>query len=179
MPQHDSHDNTPEDNDDYKNIPISFQILAMTTRTDLTIFEGPVNGKNARIMLDSGATGCFVSKPFITRDGMMTETLSKPESVRIANGKTLHITEQARLTFRLGKYEHSRIFKILDLVHFGIILGKDWLKEANPRINWRTETYVIPYKNTMVKIKPIDVGQNMITEAVDSIHDLVTSNTRD
>jgi hypothetical protein len=32
-------------------------------------------------------------------------------------------------------------------------LGNGWLKDANPSVNWKIETYVIPYQDNMVTIR--------------------------
>jgi len=84
------------------------RIWSLSTKTDLTIFEGPINGKRAHILLDSGATRCFVSTKFIETHKITPERLDTPEKVSVANGKILDITEQARLSFKLeGIMLHS------------------------------------------------------------------------
>jgi hypothetical protein len=91
---------------------------------------------------------------------MGAEPLLPRETVRISNGKTININEAIRLTFKLGRYSNTRLFKVLDLPKFDVILGKDWLKEANPRINWRTETYVIPHNGQKITVKRTTCEKN-------------------
>ncbi|KAG2175118.1 hypothetical protein INT44_007596 [Umbelopsis vinacea] len=74
-------------------------IWSLSIKTDLAILERSINGKMAHILLDNGATECFVSTKFIGTHKITPERLDTPETVSVTNGKILDITEQASLSF--------------------------------------------------------------------------------
>lgn len=93
----------------------------------------------ARILLDSGADGQYVSADFIRSTGIEVETgRNHPKLVKVANGAYEQVPGEASLTVVINGY-HSRIHaRVLNLPDFDIILGYDWLRTVNPLIDWRT-----------------------------------------
>ena len=60
--------------------------LAMAV--DVIIVNGRVNGRPARLMIDSGASGCFVKKAFVERNNLDTKEIDQ-RNIRLANGQII------------------------------------------------------------------------------------------
>ena len=89
-----------------------------------------------RALIDSGATGCFLSSEAADRLKLKRITKKTPHNVRMADG---HIVESAQLVredFELGTLRDEETFHILPLEGFDMVLGQTWLKRLNPRIDW-------------------------------------------
>jgi len=90
-------------------------------------------------LLDSGATGLFINKEFMERDGFRMERLEKP--VRIVNVDGTHnkggnITHEVTCNvYYKGHRERAR-FNVYNLGRTEVILGMPWLTAHNPEINW-------------------------------------------
>ena len=56
-----------------------------------------------------------------------------------------------RLFLHIGTVLHQILFHIMGCGNENIILGLPWLKKINPRIDWVTETMVIPRKTDQTK----------------------------
>ena len=97
---------------------------------------------NSVAMLDSGATGNFISKKLVETMKFDTVRKSIPTSVRLADGRIMQTISHStnRLVLRLGNWDTLVTFDILDIHNFDVIIGVPWLYEHNPDINWFTGT---------------------------------------
>src|SRR3954463_7093772 len=100
----------------------------------LLVVSGLVNGRTARLLIDSGATNSFVSERFVKLHDFQTDRI-ETKKIRLANGQV--ITADQRLT--AGKEIPGRK-KRMDLIviqlGYDAILGVDWLAVANPSIDF-------------------------------------------
>ena len=96
-------------------------------------------GISVKALLDSGATGLFMSKQCIERGGFKLIKLEKPILVRNVDG-----TENSRGVI-LHKVEVNVYFKehvervrmnVCNLGKMKVILGMFWLQAHNPEIDW-------------------------------------------
>jgi hypothetical protein len=138
--------------------------MALNARTDLTVFEGTVDKRDAVILLDSGATCTIVSKNFLNQNQLKAVLMDNPQQAEVANGKTIPMTHQYSGQLKMGKYLQRRNFKVLPIRKFDIILGQDWLREINPWINWKNNVCQFRWNQRLVKLKPIDLQPEEETE---------------
>src|SRR6185369_8311332 len=108
-------------------------------RERLLRFNGKINGHNAWILLDSGASRNFIDKEFVNRNCLTTKTVS-PISVELADGRKTKTDKIVGINkLELGSYHTTGISaQVIKLQRYDVILGKPWLYHANPIINWRT-----------------------------------------
>ena len=96
-------------------------------------------GVIVKALLDSGATGLFMSKRCAQRGGFRLIKLDKPIQVRNVDrtgnsgGSITHEVE-VNLYFK-GHVERVRM-DVCDLGKTEVILGMPWLQAHNPEINW-------------------------------------------
>ena len=92
-------------------------------------------------LLDSGATGNFVSSSFLARFNLASSPLPHSDLVTLADGSQQSasgIVLGASLV--IGSYTDSLDLVALALSGYDAILGMPWLERVNPEINWRQRT---------------------------------------
>ncbi|KAJ9534185.1 hypothetical protein QJQ45_007005 [Haematococcus lacustris] len=108
------------------------------SHADLLVFTGSYKGNSARVLIDGGATGSFIDSTFCTKYGIQTAQKVSPDYISLADGhqqQSSAMVPNAR--FRLGTYKGEQTLHVTHLHDFDIILGKPWLAEINPRIDWK------------------------------------------
>ena len=98
--------------------------------------------KSSSALIDSGATGRFLSKQFVEANRITTRTLSRSIPVYNVDGTPNEngaITEVADLILRFRGHTERATFAVTSLGNHDVILGFTWLEEHNPEINWQTK----------------------------------------
>ena len=102
------------------------------------ILRGYYYGCPARILLDCGATGDFISRDYVTTHNLPTSSQT-PLDITLADGITQE-TCDSRTTpsnLHIGPYSIKTGFNLTALnSDYGIILGMSWLTDENPQIDW-------------------------------------------
>ena len=93
---------------------------------------------SARVLIDSGSSNQYISKQFARNHSLLEETEDNaPHWVRVADGTYLETGGVINLTLAFGRYKTRVSARTLDLPEYDIILGLEWLRSANPVIDWR------------------------------------------
>jgi len=90
-------------------------------------------------LLDSGATGSLINRDFVCSKGMNTWTLSHNILVFNVDGspnEAGQISEVVDVVFRYKTHSERMLLAVSGLGKQSLILGYDWLKNHNPKINW-------------------------------------------
>jgi hypothetical protein len=129
-------------------IPLSSflsQINQITTSSrssrSLIKLMGSVSGHPAVFLVDSGATGNFVSSAFVKKHRMSSQSLSCKDTVVLADG-----SQQVAASFvpsapvRISSYADHLDLVSLPLAGYDVILGMAWLKHYNPDVDWVSST---------------------------------------
>ena len=104
-----------------------------------------IQGKKARILIDSGATTNTISEKLIKKYKMNKEQNREPyrlvgfddTNIKHNDGWVIEKTEQTQL--QIGTHEETISLDVAGTGKDDIILGRPWLKKHNPEINWETE----------------------------------------
>lgn len=93
-----------------------------------------------KTLIDSGATGMFIDNRFVEEHGWNVEMLEQPIPIYNIDG-TLNasgkVTKTIDLVLEIQDHREHATFIITRLSGVRVILGHSWLKQHNPRINWR------------------------------------------
>ena len=93
-------------------------------------------------MIDSRATGNFISNIFAQVRKVPTKDKEEPYQLQMANGSNLssrHINrEMIPLDVAIQRHYKKITFDVVRMANYYIILGAPWLKKQNPLINWKT-----------------------------------------
>lgn len=154
------------------------QINQLTTATHrLFKLTGSINGHQAIILVDCGASGNFASQQFIEKNNIVTSS-SVASSIALANGSIVasgSIVESASIG--IGSYTDTISLVVLSLVGYDIILGMPWLHHYNPHIDWRSMKIEFVKENSKHTI--VGIGIDHIVAAAGNPSDvdpLITNN---
>jgi hypothetical protein len=103
-------------------------------------------------MIDCGATATgFIDSDFAQAKSLTLVPLRSPKRIRVVDGRTSlagPVTHYVSLDLSVSQHtEKSVRFYVTQLGQYNLILGKPWLAEHNPLINWESNTLVFrtPY----------------------------------
>ena len=113
----------------------SFNVKA-AERTLLT-FIASVNGHPARVLIDGGAEGNVLSSSFQKQFSIPMHSCS-PIPIVLPNGSFSITKHTASIHLQRDSYSDHLSPLIYPLQKYDLILGKPWLTQFNPDINWRT-----------------------------------------
>lgn len=92
-----------------------------------------------KALVDSGATHSFINKELVERYGLRMTTLPAPSIVQDIAGRLLHeITTQVDAALQFGTHSEMIALGVTTVGKSDIVLGKTWLTEHNPDIDWHT-----------------------------------------
>ena len=118
-----------------------------------------VNGWLAKAMINSGATGNFMSESFARRNKVPVQGKKDPYQLTVVDRTPLSKDKRQVMketkSLRLSVHSMTIGTEEFDLVRIlhEVILGLLWLEKQNPRIDWRRRQLVFPDK-TLVTSEP-------------------------
>jgi len=92
-----------------------------------------------KALLDSRATGSFIDRDFVCSKGINTQALSRNIPVFNVNGspnEARQISEVVDVLLRYKTYSERMLLAVSRLGKQSLILGYNWLKGHNPKIDW-------------------------------------------
>jgi len=97
---------------------------------------------SVKALLNCGATRSFIDRDFVRSKGMNTRTLSRNIPVFNVDGspnEAGQISEVVNVVLRYKTHSERMLLAVSGLGKQNLILGYDWLKDHNPKINWEKE----------------------------------------
>jgi len=91
-----------------------------------------------KALLNSGATGSFIDRDFVHSKGINTQTLSYNIPVFNVNGfpnKAGQISKVVDVLLHYKTHSERMLLAVSGLRKQSLILGYNWLKDHNPKIN--------------------------------------------
>jgi hypothetical protein len=102
------------------------------------------------VLLDSGASGNFISQSFLAAHPDIVSTpLHTLLTVRQADGETSVATHFVKLGLQISSLQNNVNCIPAPLSHFDVVLGKPWLTDMNPDINWRLNAVSLKLQDTV------------------------------
>lgn len=102
--------------------------------------------EKCNILIDSGCEDICISKKYADQ----LKLKRKPSEVKaeLWDGTLVPMDECLDvLNIQIGKAKFKTNPFIVDLIGYDVILGKTWLKQYNPRINWKRNTVLVNIDN--------------------------------
>ena len=128
-----------------KRLPKLFSISALDARGTSLLLPVEIRTTDTselhsiKALLNCGATGSFINRDFICLKGMNTWTLSCNIPVFNVDGspnEAEQISEVVDVVLHYKTHSKRMLLAVSGLGKQSLILGYDWLKDHNPRINW-------------------------------------------
>jgi len=94
---------------------------------------------SVKALLDSGATGSFIDRDFVHSKGINTRTLLHNILVFNVNGspnEAGQISEVVDVLLHYKTHSERMLLAISRLGKQSLILGYNWLKDHNPKVDW-------------------------------------------
>lgn len=112
-------------------------------------------------MIDSGSSGNFVAESWVRQQDL--KTIENPCRISLADGSFQDTNEKLpSSTLKIGAYE-TRIEPIVAKISYDVILGRPWLNQNNPKIDWPSGTVTIKtHERTSTLNSKIDENENEI-----------------
>ena len=126
------------------------QTLEPEHRHDLMITKVRVGNSIASYLIDSGATPNFISSEWAEKARITTTENGKQIVVTVADGRhmTFDETKTSMLTLNLGGFQWRESFTVIPMTGYDIILGKPWLSDIQPNIDYKTNRIQLKDKTT-------------------------------
>ena len=102
-----------------------------------------IAGKQARVLLDTGASQSFISKSFCEAVDMKSVVAPTPQHVKTAGGAEILACTLCQVSFQLQGMGVTVSALIVPLPEeFTVILGDDWLRSKEAVLNYANQTCV-------------------------------------
>lgn len=117
-------------------------------------FTTQVNRQPVSVLLDSGATGNFITPDCVNRTALSTRLKEEPYRLTTVDGSPVAIgggtvrTEVANVSITIEGYQDTLTLDVMPLRRHDVILGIPWLRKHNPTIDWKMGTIEFPMWNS-------------------------------
>ena len=108
-------------------------------RPDLLITKLRVGKCIASCLIDSGATHDFISENWVEKNKLTTMESGEEITITLADGRDLALKQKttSALSLDLGGYLWKQPFTVIPMAGYDIILGKPWLSDHQPQIDFK------------------------------------------
>lgn len=121
-------------------------MLDADNRTQLLVLPGRHKGYYLRVLVDSGASRDFISATTVARLKLAPRQLSTALRVRLADGTMSTTALEVSLPLTLGSHSDCREYIVTNIECYDVILGKPWLADTNPAIDWAANKITSPFQ---------------------------------
>ena len=125
---------------------LSCNHIANSNYHRLITLDVPTNfGRNAKVLIDCGATTNFINTSFVLSNHIPTTTIDNYQTVKLADGSKYTTNKLVHsLHMFIQNREMCEPLLVLPLNSFDIILGMPFLYKYNPQINWIDNSLTFP-----------------------------------
>ena len=141
-------------------------------RNSLLSMQGRISGLPAVILNDCGASHNFISGSWVERHELKTEQLSTPLGVKLAESSPLRQVNFRTevLPISVAPCSFTQSFAEIDMDGFDALLGKEWLSDCNPRIDFVTHHVQLQNRSFIADGKCFPSGLPDQREGTASLH---------
>ena len=135
-------------------------VIQTTGEMEVPVVKGVVKDKKGRereikVLIDSGASKNMISTNLAKHLSEVYQVCEGSSTIfEFANG-VLYEANTACKTLEVGLGQTSLVLRhtpICKLAAFDLVLGQEWLKAANPQIDWRAGTLYLPDQTATVTV---------------------------
>ena len=109
-----------------------------STESNLIGFDGTVGGQIVHTLADTSASRRYIKRSVIECAGLHLVDASKTQAVRLPNGVMMQVYGDVLCTFKLGNFEDTALYTVLDLNCYNMILGMDFWTKYKARPDYDT-----------------------------------------
>ena len=116
---------------------------AVQTRGSVLELASKIKGIPVRVLLDSGATGNFISDNVVTELALHIDHEEAGEQLTLADGSQVQASGHVTFPLRCGYYKGKITARVFPNLHKELILGIPWLTTENPDIDWTRGKFTV------------------------------------
>jgi hypothetical protein len=119
------------------------QINQLTSKSvrSLLKLNGFVGPYPAVFLVDSGSSDNFVSEEFVQRHNLNASPLAEKQRVKLGDGHVRMVDKGiSPANIEIASYRDRLDLPIFPVQGYDVIIGKPWLEQYNPQIDWRGHT---------------------------------------
>ena len=136
--------------------------------------SGRIHRRPIRVLLDSGSTGNYISDKIAQDFNLIINAEEGSEQLTLADGSKVQARGYVSFRLRCGQFISQVIARVFPNMHQQLILGIPWLKQENPRIDWR-QGQVSIIKNGQIIYLPCHRQRNEDLEELDCLRTMCTA----
>ncbi len=121
---------------------------------ELLILQGEMMGNAAAFLIDSGSASNIISKKFLSKRNI--DPQPSDHDIIYPNDTKQNADQIPCQKFKIDKYEDELDSFVVDTQSkkFDVILGKPWLEQYNPMINWKTHCVFFTQNGKCITLSP-------------------------
>ena len=125
-------------------------------------------------MIDSGATGNFVSRSFVKRNGIATQEKNDGYELIAVDGSSLPSvdSETIPLPMAIQRHHEEITLDVLDTAGHDVVLGMPWLEKHNPVIDWTKGVLRFARCDCVIDINPTRWQRSSVDDRVSQINSM-------
>ena len=118
------------------------------------VFSGLASGASAKILLDTGASHCFIDQSFAEQNGLaLHPTRTK---VQLADGSEASSLLKCHVKVHLSRHISEVSCYVLDMQQqYDLILGEDWLNKHRANLDYGSKTCSVFKNSTKFSLRPL------------------------
>lgn len=109
---------------------------ALRIRGSVLELGGRVKRHPVKVLIDSGATGNFISDKLVTAQELEVIPEAQFEELTLVDGSTVKVVGYVHFKLRYGNYKGDITARVFPNLNKEIILEMPWLVQENPSIDW-------------------------------------------
>jgi transposase InsO family protein len=115
---------------------------------------------DARAMLDCGSSHCFINRTIAESLGNAVRWSYPKRKLRVnlPDGKTIATSQRGKVFMQLGRWTGQIQAWVLDIPNYEVVLGLDFLRQYNPRVDWPTSTMSLPWRGRWERVRAENGG---------------------
>ncbi|XP_056846143.1 uncharacterized protein LOC130497407 [Raphanus sativus] len=119
-----------------------------------------IKAKVCNLVIDGGSCTNVASKYMVDRLGLETTKHPRPYRLQWLDNKTeLKVTEQAKISFSIGKYQDEVVCDVVPMQAGHILLGRPWQFDRATFHNGRTNYYSFKFKDRKYNLAPLSPSE--------------------
>jgi hypothetical protein len=119
-----------------------YMIDKLSTKSNMIEVEGKIINQHVSILIDLGASHCYIDPKIVDRLHLETSKLGKSSLVQLATGTKRRIHNMVKGCFiSLNGVNTSVDLNIIPLGYFDILIGMDWLDKHHVVLDCHSNTF--------------------------------------
>lgn len=123
-------------------------------------FSAEIFGKNAHVLIDTGADVCVADESVIDRYSLRERCQFTPTDrplLNTANNSSMTVTVMATAPIKIGDFKTAAKFYFVKQLHVDFICGVDWISENDIWLNFKSQVLLVNKRKLLYATEKVTV----------------------